>query len=89
MTEKEAILSLINSNFNICADVFENYEDRKKRIKKAGIYPCTFCEYRNSDKNNIFPCWQHRIADYIIGVLPQLDIVKNQKKGTKQNERKD
>ena len=77
MSDKEAILSLINSNFNVCADVFENYDDRKKRRKTAGIYPCTFCEHRNSDKDSPFPCWQHRIADYILGVLPMLDVVKN------------
>ena len=76
MTDKEALLSIIDANFNICADVFENYEDRQKSIKEQGIYACTFCEYNKCDKDSYYPCWQHMIADWILEALPQFDIVK-------------
>lgn len=45
MTDREAILSTINTQFNHCADVYEDYEKRMKSIKKYGIYACTFCEF--------------------------------------------
>ena len=45
MTDKEALLSIISANFNLCSQNYDDYETRQKEIAKIGIYACTFCEY--------------------------------------------
>lgn len=83
MTDKEAILSIINCNFDICANVYENRHNLKC------INFCNTCIYRDIDKENIeyneFPCWQHRIADWLLEAIPQFDIFKN----SRNNDKKD
>lgn len=80
MTDKEAILSVIDTQFKYCADVYEDYEKRMKSIKELGIYACTFCEFNRSDKKSEHPCWQHRMTDWLMKVIPQLDISKGETK---------
>ena len=76
MTDKEALLSIISANFNICSQNYDVYENRQKQIEKNGIYACTFCKYNKIEEESDYPCWQHNIADWILKVLPQFDICK-------------
>ena len=84
MKDKEAILSIIYSNFDICADVYENRHNLKC------INFCNSCKYRDIDIQNVefneYPCWVHRIADMLLGVVPLLDISKKQKNKKRRKE---
>lgn len=68
MTDREAILSIINCYFNVCSN---NYGKEDNGI---GITPCTFCRYKELESVLDYLCWQHKIADNILEVIPQLDI---------------
>ena len=71
MNDKEAILSIINANFDICADVYE----RRHELKCINF--CTSCDLRDIESE--YPCWQHRIADMLLMAIPQFDICKEKK----------
>lgn len=64
MTDKDAIISIINSNLNICADVYGFRH----------MPACIGCKYKDMDGDD--PCWQHRLADTILKAIPMLDIYK-------------
>lgn len=72
MTDKEAILSIIYSNFDVCSDVYEN------RHNLRCINFCTSCKYR--DLEDDYPCWVHRIANVLLEAIPQFDCCLTNKK---------
>ena len=68
MTDKEAILSIINCNFNFGAHYYKNRHNLKC------INLCNSCKYQKIKSE--FPCWQHKIADMLLEAIPQFDIAK-------------
>lgn len=80
MTDQEAIASLILAWVNHCIE-FIDFKDNG-----ITIHPCLFCEYRNLKEEKT--CYAYKVADYILGAIPQFDIYKNKDKKTNKGRKK-
>ena len=69
MTDKQAILEIISTNFDYCADLYE------VKDQLTCINLCNSCSYRDVDESR-YPCWQQRLADWILKLVPQLKTSK-------------
>ena len=80
MTDEEYILSIIKSNYDFCSTAYERKNDSKLNV----CYFCPLCGIESK-----YPCWQRRLADILMKVIPQLDCDEKNPSIEEKDEKKD